>query len=160
MAGGPIFPRSAYPVSERVFPNVHVGAGANSKHDEGLGVEASVGADAIWRLRFQMPPTLPTGTGKLRLRAMANATSGDAKVNPKWASVAVGEDPSAATLNAETVQTITWAAGDNDKYKEIKINLDADTLVAGEEVVMDLTFETLSWTLAQVSTWVASIIWE
>lgn len=161
MAGGPIFPRSAYPVTAgRVFPNVHVGAGANSKHEEGLGVEASVGADAIWRLRFQMPPTLPSGTCKLLLRALANATSNAAKVNPKWASVAAEEDPSGATLQAEGTGTVTWAAGDNDQYKELKITLDADTPVGGEEIVMDLTFETSSWTLAVVSTWIASVIWE
>ncbi len=161
MAGGPIFPHSAFPATAaKVFPNFHVGAGANSKHDEGLGVMASVDADATWRLRFQMPPTLPTGTGKLRLLALANATSGVAKVNAKWASVAVEEDPSSATLNAETTSTVTWSAGDDDQYKELKVTLDADTLVAGEEVVMDLVFETTSWTLAQVSTWIASIIWE
>ena len=111
-------------------------------------------------LPIEMPPTLPSGTGKLLLRALANATSGAAKVNPKWASVAAEEDPSGATLNAEGPGTVTWASGDNDQYKELKINLDADTLVGGEEVVMDLTFETSSWTLAQVSTWIASIIWE
>jgi hypothetical protein len=143
-----------------VFPSVHVGAGANSKHDEGLGVEASLGADAIRRLRFEMPPSLPTGTGKLRLLLLANATSGAAKINPKWASVAVEEDPSGATLNAETVQTVTWAAGDNDQYKELKVNLDADTLVASEVVVLDLTCETSGWTLAQVLTMRPSVIWE
>jgi len=161
MAGGPIFPRSAYPVHEgRVFESIHVGAGANSKHEFGLGVMASVSADSIWRLRFQMPPAMPSGTGKLRLLALANATSGAAKVNPKWVSVAVEEDPSAATLIAETTSTVTWAAGDNDQYKELKVTLDADTLVVSEEVVMDLVFETASWTLAQVSTWIPSIIWE
>lgn len=161
MPGGPIFPHSAFAVtSSRVFPNVHVGAGANSKHDEGLGVEASLGADGTWRCRFQMPPTLPTGTCKLRLLALANATSGAAKVNPKWVSVAVGEDPSSATLVAETVQTLTWAAAENDKYKELKIVLDADVPVASEEIVMDIVFETSGWTLAQVSTWIASVIWE
>jgi hypothetical protein len=161
MAGGPIFPSSAYPVTGgRVFPNFHVGAGANSKHDEGLGVEASVGADATWRLRFQMPPTLPSGTCKLRLLALANATSGNAKVNPKWASVAPEESPSGATLNAEGTSTLTWGAGDNDQYKELKITLDADTPVASEMMVLDLVFETSSWTLAQISTWIASIIWE
>lgn len=161
MAGGPIFPHSTFPVTaDRVFPNFHVGAGANSKHDEGLGVEASVGADSTWRLRFQMPPSLPTGTGKLRLLALANATSGVAKVNPKWVSVAVEEDPSGATLNAEGTSTVTWSTGDDDQYKELKVTLDAETLVASEEVVMDLVFETTSWTLAQVSTWIASIIWE
>lgn len=161
MAGGPIYPHSAVPVTAaRVFPNTHVGAGANSKHDEGLGVEASLGADSIWRLRFDTPPTLPTGTCKLRLRALANATSGNAKVNPKWASVAAEEDPSGATLNAEGTSTVSWGAGDNDQYKETKITLDADTPVGGEVIVMDLTFETSSWTLAQVSTWQASVIWE
>jgi hypothetical protein len=162
MAGGPIFPSSAYPVTAgRVFPNYHVGAGANSKHDYGLGVEASVGADSTWRLRFVMPPvSLPSGTCKLRLLALANATSGSAKVNPKWASAAVEESPSGATLNAEGTSTLTWGAGDNDQYKELKITLDADTPVAGEVIVMDLVFETSSWTLAQVSTWIVSVIWE
>lgn len=163
MAGGPIFPNSQYPAtaSGLVFPNFHVSAASGSKHDEGLGVAASIGADAIWRLRFHMPPTsLPSGTGKLRLLALANATTGNAKVNPKWASVAVEEDPGGATLNAETTQTVSWGAGDNDQYKELKVTLDADTLVAGEVVVMDLVFETSSWTLAQVSTWIPSIIWE
>lgn len=161
MAGGPIFPHSAYPAtSGRVFPNFHVGAGANSKHDEGLGVEASVGADSTWRLRFKMPPTLPTGTCKLDLWALANATSGNAKVNAKWASVAVEEDPSSATLNAEGTSTLSWGAGDNDQYKNLKITLDADTVVANEVIVMDLVFETASWTLAAVSTWQPSVIWE
>ena len=162
MPGGPIFPYSAYPVtSGRVFPNIHVGAGGNSKHEMGLGVEASLGADAIWRLRFMMPPSaLPSGTCKLRLLALANATSGDAKINPKWASVAVGESPDTATLNAEGTGTVTWGAGDNDDYKELKVTLDADTPVAGEMIVMDLTFETSSWTLAQVVTVTAAVIWE
>ena len=160
MAGGPIFPHSAYPVSANVFPNIHVGAGANSKHDSGLGVIASLAADAIWRLRFQMPPTLPTGTCKLRMLGLANATSGAAKINPKWVSVAVEESPSGATLVAETVQTVTWTAGDADQYKSLDVTLDADTVVASEEIVMDLTFETSGYTLAQISTWHVSIIWE
>lgn len=160
MAGGPLYPHSCYPVSSNVFPNVHVGAGANSKHDEGLGVAASIAADSIWRLRFEFPTTIPTGTCKLRLLALANATTGDAKVNPKWVSVATEESPSGATLVAEGTSTLTWGAGDNDQYKELVITLDADTPVAKEMLVMDLTFETASWTLAQISTWIASVIWE
>jgi hypothetical protein len=74
--------------------------------------------------------------------------------------VAVEEDPSSATLNAEGTSTLTWAAGDNDQYRELKITLDADTPVAAEVIVMDLVFETTSWTLAQVSTWPASLIGE
>lgn len=162
MAGGPIYPCSVVPVTaDRIFANIHVGAGANSKHTEGLGVQASLGADAIWRLRFEMPPTaLPSGTCKLRLLCLANATSGVAKINAKWASVAVEEAPDVATLQAETVQTVTWGAGDNDQYKELKVTLDADTPVAGEIIAMDLTFETSSWTLAAILTFQPSIIWE
>ena len=160
MAGGPIYPRSAYPTTSDAFPNIHVGAGANSKHDEGLGVVASLPTDTIWRLRFKLPPILPIGIGKLLLEALAAATANVARVNPKWASVAMGEDPSSASLNAEGVVSITWAAGDSDDYKETKFILDAGTLVAGEVVVMDLTFETASWTLAVVSTWMPSLIWE
>lgn len=161
MAGGALFPRSAHPVTAgRVFDNIHVGAGANSKEEHGLGVEASVGANAIWRLRYQMYEVMPTGTAKLRLRALANATSGAAKIDPQWVSVAVGEDPSSATLNAEGTQTLTWGAGDNDDYKQLLVDLDADTLVVSEEIIMDLVFETTGWTLAQVSTWIPSIIWE
>lgn len=163
MAGGPIFPRSAVPVTAgKVFPNIHVGAGANSKHDEGLGVANATDlvADATWRLRFQMSPTLPTGTGKLRLLGIANAATGVMKVNPKWVSVAVEEDASDAALNAEGTSTVTWASGDEDVFKELKVDLNADTLVAGEEVVMDLVFEDTDTTLAAVSTWIPSIIWE
>jgi len=141
--------------TSRVFPNFHA---ATSAHSEGLGVEASVGADSIWRLWFQMPPTLPTGTCKLLLRGIANASTGNAKVNPKWKSFAAAETVSSPSLNAEGTTTLTWTAV--DQFVETKITLDADTPVGGEEIIMDLTFETASWTLAQVSTWVASVIWE
>ena len=162
MAGGPVFPSSSFPVTAgNVFPSFHVGAGANSKQDFGLGVAASIAADSTWRLRFLMPQsTLPTGMCKLRLLALANATTGNAKVNPKWVSVAAGADPSSATLVAEGTSSLTWAAGNNDDYMELKITLDADIPVAGEMIVMDLVFETTLWTLAQVSTWLASVIWE
>lgn len=161
MPGGPILPHSAFPVTtDRVFPNIHVGAGANSKQEEGLGVEASVGADSIWRLRFKTPEVLPAGTATLEALALANATAGVARINVQWASVADEEDPSSAVLNAEGVVSVTWGAGDNDQYKRLSVVLDADTVVAGEMIVMDLTFETASWTLAQISTWFPFVIWE
>lgn len=161
MAGGPIFPCSAFPATAgNTFPRFHSGA-TNSRRIEGLGVLASIGADSTWHLVFAMPPSaLPSGTCKLRLLALANATSGSAKVNPKWASVAPGENPDTATLNAEGTSTLTWAAGDNDDFKELKITLDADTPVAGELIVMDLVFETASWSLAVDSTWLPSVIFE
>lgn len=162
MAGGPFGLVSAVPVTAgRAFGNIHVGAGSGMKHVDGLGVEASVGADTVWALVFQrFPASLPTGTCKLVLSAFANATSGAAKVNAKWASAAAADDWSSLTLNAEGTSTLTWAAGNNDDELELKVTLDADTPVGGERVIMNLTFETSSWTLAQVSTWLAVIVFE
>lgn len=162
MAGGPIFPFSAVPrTAGKIFPNVHKGT-TNSKLLSGLGVMASLNADATWDLQFQMPPSIPTGTPKLVLLALANSTANVAKVNPKWVGVSrSGGNPDTASLSAEGVSTVTWAAGDNDDFKETKITLDATTAPAADQVVvMELVFETSSWTLAVVSTWIPYIIWE
>ena len=157
MAGGPIAPFSVKPdTAGKVFPNF----GGSGSDTEGLGVMASVDADSTWKLRFQMPPSLPTGTCKLRIWSIANATTGVAKINPKWVSVAPEADVDAASVVAEGVQTVTWSAGDADVIKETKVTLDADTPTAAECVAMDLVFETASWTLAQVSTHIVMIIWE
>jgi hypothetical protein len=140
-----------------------VGAGANSKQDEGYGVAASIAADSTWRLRFQVPPAIPTGTAKLLLRALANATSGAAKVTPQLAKVAGGASPSGAALTAEAQQTVTWAAGNNDQYMDTKVTLTNTTIAAGDEnkaLVADIVFNSTGWTLAQVSTWQISVIWE
>lgn len=154
-------PRSIYHADPpRITPSIFIGAGGTGDHEPCSLVEASLSADATLRLKFDIPPTLPTGTAKLRLLARAAAVTGVAKVNPKWASIAVEEDPSSATLNAETTQTVTWASGDSDVYKELKVTLDADTVVASEIIMMDILFETASWTLAADSGWIASIIWE
>lgn len=160
MAGGSIKPFSvAYPSSGRVYPGYHIGS-TNSRLWEGYRCEASLGADAILELNFEMPQVLPSGTPKLRCLAIADATSGDSKINPAWASLAVGEDYDTISLTAEGVDTNTWAAGDDEELIERIITLDADTIVADEIVVMQITFTTASWTLAQISTWNFSIIWE
>lgn len=154
-------PFSAVPVTAgRVFANIHVGAGANSKHEEGLGVAASITGDAIWRLRFQLPPLLPSGTPKLRLVALAAATSGVAKVNPKWIAVSMGGNPSSPLPLPEGAQTFTWGAGQSDIYKEATVPLVAGPLQEGQILVMDLVFEVSGWTLNAVSTWQASIYWD
>lgn len=161
MAAGPILPFSQDAGgSARLFPYRYVSAGANYKRLHGLGVEASLGGDAYWELAFALPKSLPSGTLKLRLLAQANAAAGNAKVNPKWASVAAAEDPGSLTLNAEGTSTLTWSTGDADKLKELVITLDADTAVAGEILVMQLCFETASWTLAAASSWLPFLIWE
>ncbi|MBI4719258.1 MAG: hypothetical protein HY763_15785 [Planctomycetes bacterium] len=156
--GGPLRPSSAVPdTSGDVFPNVHT---ANGKYRDGLGVAAGLTANRTWHLEFDLPPALPAGTCTLVLQAVANAGSGVAKVNPQWASVAAAENPFAATRNAEGTSTLTWATADNDKIKQVKITLDADTPAGGETMVMDLVFEASGWTLTQVSTWRAFVVWE
>lgn len=160
MASGFIHPSSIRCVTNgKIWPGVHVGGGSGSKYDEGISVMASLSADAICSLRWEFPHVMPAGQLKLRLLGLAAATSGNARPNPKWASVAAGESPSAATLNAEGVASWAWSTGDTDKYKEYVINLDADTPVIDEELVMDLYMETASWTLASVLTFRPMIYW-
>ena len=162
MAGGPISPSSAYPAdtSGRVFPNYYSGSGGNAApHDEGLGVKASLDADATWELRFPMPPSIPTGTLKLRGLHLANATSGTAKYTVKDANVAAGASPSAVSLTSETQSSVTWAAGSNDKYQEVKTTLTAAPN-GNDMLVVAVTYNTSSWTLAQVLTSQFTVIWE
>lgn len=145
-----------------VFPNFHAGAGAGSKYDEGLGLAdaTTLTADATWSLRFHVPPAVPTGTMKLRILSLANASTGNVVVDPQWASIAGNEDPSATALNAEGDTTITFTAVDD--YKETKITLDADAggVAANDIIVMNLVFKNTGTTVAAVSTHVCSIIWE
>jgi len=152
---GQVFPISAVPVtSGLVFPVI-----LDLAHPEGLGFPASLSGDAIWRLFFRMPPTLPTGTGKLLIVGQANATSGVAKLNVKWKSWGANEVPLASSLTAEGVADLTFATTAY-RLTELKVTLDADTFVGGELVQVDLVGETSSWTLAQVLALQASIIFE
>src|ERR1041384_2053129 len=150
MSGGPFGP--AFPPvplnAGKVFPSLYVCAGANFKHIYGLGVMASVNADSIWRMAFLMPQALPTGTCRLQLWSIANAVTGAAKVNPKWAMAASAVNPSGIALSAEGTQTITWTAADT--LVMTSIILDATTPLPARFLIMDLTFETIGWTLAAV----------
>jgi hypothetical protein len=162
MAGGPIYPSSPYPAdaSGRLFAGFYAGGGGNlAPHDQGLGVKASLDADAVWELRFPMPPTIPSGTFKLRLLALANATSGSAKLTVSDGHCAAGSSPSAASLTAESQATVTWSTGNNDQYMETKIALSA-TPNGNDMLVAAIKFQTSGWTLAAVSYWLVSIIWE
>ena len=160
MAGGPLQPCSSVPdTNGKIFPGIYVGS-TNSRQIMGLQVMASLDGDSEWELLWYLPATQPTGTLKLALVALADATTGVARVNPKWASVALTENPDTITLNAEGAQSITWSAGQDDDFKLTTITLDADTAVDGEMLFMHMTFETASWTLAAVSTWLAFLIWE
>lgn len=161
MAGGPLFPFSAIPKTQnQIFANVHVGSGPNSTHEEGMGAQATVTSDATWNLRYQAPPSLPTGSPYLDLWAISFANSGDAKVHFRWACSGSGTIPSSITLASEGTLTITWSVASPDRYREHKLALDATSIIAGQTIVGNLTFEFSGWTLPLVSTWRAPIIWE
>jgi hypothetical protein len=146
--------------SNKCGPAVHVGASSTGvRRNRGIQVIASLDANADVELFFEMPPALPTGTGKLRLVGRTTG-SGVVKISLDWVSVAIGENPSSMTLLSEGTSTLTVVGGDSDELLEVKIPLDADVLVAGEFVAMRLRFLTALWTLNQPLTVMPSILWE
>lgn len=156
-----IEPRTSYPVTAgKLWPGVHTGAGSTVKYWEGMQVMASLDADATWNLVWKMPATIPSGTPKLRLDAIANTSSQNSKFQPQWGCVAASADPSSATLNDEGVQTGAWPASAADEIQQFDTALDAATFcTAGQWLVMNMKFATASWTVSVTSTWQASIVW-
>lgn len=158
MAGGPVYAFSEYVggAGNLLFPHLYVGGGANAAKDmEGYAAIASLSSDATAEFHYQIPEALPTGTPNILFRCRAPATAGVAKWTVSDARVANGSDPSAATLQAETQSSLTWAAGDTDKIKDVLVPLTALPLVltARDILVCAFKFQTLGWTLAQVMNW-------
>lgn len=140
-----LLPFACQPITTgKVFPVI-----LDAAYPESLGFLASLDADAIWRLFYRMPPTVPTGTGKLLIVGQANATAGVAKLNVKWKSWGANEVPLASSLTAEGVADLTFATTAY-RLTELKVTMDADTFVGGELVQVDLTGDTSSWTLAAI----------
>ena len=160
MAGGPISPSSVYlgGASGNLFPNFYAGGGGNAApHDEGIGVVASLAADAVAELRFPMPPSIPTGTLKLMVRVMANATTGNILFTVSDGACGTGTSPSATTLTGETQSTATISAV--DKYLDTKVTL-TTVPTANQTLIVAITFNHTSWTLAQVLTCLVWVLWE
>lgn len=165
---------SAIPLTAgRVFDNVHALTGGTiDVHVQGLGVEASLGANAIWRTLWRAPMEIPAGTTpKLSLGLIAAATSGVARINPAWVAKAFDTDLNTTARSSEGVtptsrtgggatDTMQWEAGDNLRMLEAVWALDAAAApTAGQLILLDLVGETSSWTLAQVLTVVPVIYW-
>jgi hypothetical protein len=161
MSGGPLLPSSIYlgGASGNLFPNFYIPATNTNAAGalEGVGVVASLGADSNAVLQFNMPETIPSGTLKLRCLAMANATSGVAKVTVKDKNVAAGSSLGTSTLNSETQLSQTWATA--DILVENKITLTSSPS-ANDVLTVLVVFNTSGWTLAAASTWQFSIVWE
>ena len=161
MAGGPILPSSLYlgGASGNLFPNFYIPATNTNTAGalEGIGVVASLGSDAPAVLQFNLPESIPTGALKLRCLAMANATSGVAKLTVSDGQTAAGSNIGATTLTAETQLSQTWATA--DIIVENKITLTTSPS-ANDILTILANFNTSGWTLAAVSTWQFSLVWE
>jgi len=159
MADGPVHPCSiVFDTDGLCFPNNQIGA-TTGRVIAGVGVADSLSGDTVLKLLFEMPQSLPTGTAKLRIIGIAEGT-GNAKINPAWKGLATGEDFDPASLNVETVQTLTIATAGVGTELKVTLDADVDGVNADEYIYMEVTFETSSWTLAVVSTFLFSIIWE
>lgn len=159
-----IFPSSFFPVTagkcvEGFYSDL---GGTQEVHARGLGFIAALDADAIWRLIFNMPADLGGGTPRFCLDALANATSGVAKLNPKWKAFNADADLISAAVSAEgltadvktgggATDTIQWEAGDDTRVLHREWTLNATTApTANQRVLLDLTGETSGWTLATI----------
>jgi hypothetical protein len=165
MAGGPILPSSIYlgGASGNLSPTFYIPATNTNTAGaiEGIGVVASLTADAPAVLQFNMPEVIPSGTLKLRILAMANATSGVAKLDIADAHPAAGNSLGTSTLTTEPgspTLSQTWTTA--DILVENKINLTSGTPNPNDILTVLATFRTASWTLAQVSVWQFSVVWE
>ncbi len=162
MAAGRLAPfhKRAMSGLSSTYPKVYnVGSGAGTWTLEGIGVEASLNEDCHWELLWAMPLVIPSGQLKLELWLRANATTGNARVEPIWGNVVMGASPAAATHTSETVSTLPYGPTAH-LINQYKFTLDADTVAASEILSMALYFRTASWTLAAESVFVPWIIWE
>jgi hypothetical protein len=162
MAGGPIHPSSVYlgGASGNAYSTFFIPATNTNTAGaiEGVGVVASLAADAPVVLQFNMPVSIPTGTLKLRILSMANATSGIMKLTIKDGSTSAGSSIGVTSLTTETQVSQTWATA--DILVENKVTLTATAPTANQITTVLATFNTASWTLAAASAHQFSLVWE
>jgi len=164
MAGGPILPSSVYlgGASGILASGVYIPAtnSNNAGAIEGISCAASLSADAAAILQFNLPELIPTGALKLRALAWANATSGAAKVDIADGQTAAGSNIGATTLTTEAGSpTISQTWSTADVIVENKVTL-TTAPTANSILTVLVTFRTASWTLAQISVWAFSLVWE
>ena len=169
MAAGPIYPISSIPdTSGRVVPNTHSN-GVRYLH--GMGVEASLGADAKWHLVFPSPWPQPTGTLTLHLIHTATATANDVQVNVQWYPAGRDENwdqtVGGGTMADEGTFSHTYVTQDSDSINLMRVYLDDSTYLglyqnsqSERYIFIDVVFKTSGWTMAAVTTWIAYLVWE
>lgn len=138
--------------------------GSGDFRQPNIAVQASLGADAWLDIRYRLWANLPSGTPKLLLAWWTPATTGVAKVNPKWAfsEPNVSSIDLVSSMTAEGTTTLT-ASATGDVRQEDKITLDANSWTGKGGYALDLriVFENTGWTLASLLHLMPPpIIWE
>lgn len=163
MAGGPVAYSSAIPLQEsKAFESIYDGAGTHEDRELMLFIADATTVDAdeaLWVLKFQMPEVVPTGTAKLRSRIRANATSGVLGLNIQWKSVGPNESPDDIAYSDEASWDIT-VPSTADQSKTQTLDLNADTVVAGETVYVLVEVDDSAHTVAVDVGCDFDIIWE
>ena len=170
MAGGPLLPSSVYlgQASGNLSPQFYIGtvatgsnAVANFSALEGVAVVGSLASGTNYAvLQFNMPETIPTGIMKIRVLAMASATSGAATFAVHDAVTSAGAAIGASNFTIEATQTVTWAAGNTDQLLETKQAL-TPTPLANQILTCAVYFApSVSFTVTAQSVWQFSIVWE
>jgi hypothetical protein len=144
--------------SGRIFTEPIVGGTNARRFMPHFCVQASLGGNAnVWYVFRCL--VAPVATLKAEILRVANATSGNARLNISWAAGAMGTNFDTISLSAEGVQTLSWAAGNDYDILQTLITLDAATApTAGQLLFLQAGFETASWTLAQKSYWAINLI--
>jgi hypothetical protein len=161
MAGGPILPSSIYlgGASGNLSSSVYISSTGTTPAQsafEGIGVVGSLASASNAILQFNMPESIPTGTMKLRLLAMAPASSGAAFWTTSDGATSALANIANTTLSAEAAQSITWAS---EVIQENKQALSA-SVTPNQILTVQIAFGTTTFTLTAVSVWQASIVWE
>jgi hypothetical protein len=161
VASGPILPSSIYTggAAGLAWESYYIPATNtnNAGAIQSVGVAGSLSSDVPVVLQFNLPEVIPSGTMKLRCLAMANATSGTAKMTVTDGQTAVGSSIGATSLGSDTQVSQTWATA--DILYENKVTL-STTPTANEILTVLATFNHTNWTLAANSYWQFSLVWE
>ena len=163
MSGGPYSVLSAHPITAAVaFAYVYKGAGSTNDTTSmlGIGTNAVVTADVVaWHVVIPIPLVLPSGIAKLEILSRTPVESGVTALNIRWKSVAKTESPDDAVLLDEgSVDIIANLTG--DQYTRTLLNLDADAVIAGEIIHMDVEVDDSAHTIADNTGLLLALIFE
>lgn len=162
MSGGPIFPLSIIPEqSDELFASVHFDVAGVDFYLEGLGVAAGgPTADRDIFMVFQLPPTLPSGTPKIVLAEVADASVGASSYQVNARRKAHGSPMDEDAYSDIGLIGVEYAAGEEHAVQVAKADISSLSLQANDILSVNFSPQSSGWTLAVVPTFWVYLIWE